>query len=80
MCKDTKRYKIVVECLNDKMILPYLLFVVFLSYEYELYLLTFQPEKPLIVDMLFHGMRTLLTKILKHFFYFILSVQFLMLQ
>lgn len=64
--KETKRYKNIVERLNDEMTLPYLAFVVSLSNEYESYLLTFQSEKPLI-HMLFHGMSTLLTNILKHF-------------
>ena len=46
--------------------LPYLAFVIFLSNEYESYLLTFQSEKPLI-HFLFHVMSTLLTNILRHF-------------
>ena len=64
--KDTKRYKNIVERLKDEMTLPYLAFVVIVSNEYESYFITFQSEKPLI-HMVFHGMSTLLTNILKHF-------------
>ena len=64
--KDTKRYKNIIECLNDDLTLMFLPYVVILANEYESFLLPFQTEKPLI-HMLFYGMSTLLTNLLQHF-------------
>ena len=53
--KDIKRYKNIIECLNDDLTLLYLSYVVFLANEYESFLLTFQTENPLN-HMLSYGM------------------------
>lgn len=62
----TKRYKQIVEILQDDLSLPYLSFVAFLSHQYEYFLLKFQSEEPLI-HVLFNGMESLITALMQMF-------------
>ena len=64
--KETKRYKQILEVFENEMTLPYLSFVTFLPHRYEIYLLKFQSEEPLI-HMLHLDMSSLLTDLMRNF-------------